>query len=140
MGKNRINHSNGQPTLVNGNSHPLPIEEASEGGQRIRGYKERFRDYKFEIEKITPFDPEDDEVEVRLRTRGGIEYSTSFVTLKFLTKMFEKNARTGECASGAYFAMPCMVVVKRITDDVVKATIDDMIENLEIEQYFKEID
>ena len=53
--------------------------------------------------------------------------------------MFEKNKKTGECANGTYFCIPQMVLVEEISEQNVRATIDDLINNLEIESYFKKI-
>jgi len=101
-----------------------------------------FHDYKFEINWASsiPFNITNDSIEVRITTADGKRYMADFVTRRFLDTMFEKNQRTGECASGAYFAMPRMIVVDRLCDDVIKSTLDDLIANDEADFYFKKFD
>lgn len=107
-----------------------------------KAYTQRFKDYSFKINphNSEPFDPENDAINVRLSTKNGDEYSSMFITLNYLSYLFEKNARTGECASGAYFAMPEMVIVKRIDEPTVKATIDGLIDELAVEDHFTRLD
>ena len=102
---------------------------------------DRFKGYTFRFDWTDPENHESDDeaVEVILRTLAGQEYSANFTTRNFLDYLFEKNRRTGECASGTYFAMPSMILVERIDDTVIKETIDDMINNKEIEEYFKPV-
>jgi len=83
-----------------------------------------------------PFDPYDEAIDVRLILRDGRHYASNFVTRKFIDKIFKKNKLTGECVGGTYFAMPGMIVVDRINEGTVKATIDDMTNNGELENYF----
>jgi len=103
----------------------------------------RFKDYNFRIDWTSsePFDPESEMIDVVLTTQDGQDYWANFTTLKFLEYMFEKNKRTGELLSGTYFCMPDnMVIVERLTEDKIKATIDALIEDYEIEAYFKIVD
>lgn len=103
-------------------------------------YKSRYKDYKFRIkwDSSQPYDPECETVDVRLNIKKG-EYSADFVTRKYLDYIFEKNKRTGESASGTYFAMPGMIIVDRLDEPTIKTTIDNLIENLEVELFFKKI-
>lgn len=96
-------------------------------------------DFKIDWTSSEPFDPMNEAVDVVL-TMQGQEYYASFVTRKFIDRMFEKNRRTGECATGTYFCMPGMIVVDKINDQNIRATIDDLIANLEIAEYFRKID
>lgn len=101
-----------------------------------------YKGYSFRINwtDSKPFDPKKETVEVRLTTKDGQEYQANFTARKFIDYMFEKNKRTGECANGAYFCMPEMIIVERIDDSHIKSTIDDLIKNLEIQNYFKKVD
>jgi len=103
---------------------------------------ERFKDYKFRINLINSdqYDPMRETVEVWLTTRDAQKYHANFTTKDFINYMFEKNKRTGECAKGAYFCMPNMIIVEKISEQNVRATIEDLINNLEIETHFKKID
>ncbi len=97
----------------------------------------RFSRYTFKLVREADFDPEDEIVDVRIYARDGREYSGNFVTTKFIKRMFEKNKRTGECAHGAYFCVPGMIVVERVDAGIVTDVIDDMIKNNDIETYFR---
>lgn len=101
-----------------------------------------YEGYTFKIHWTSsqPFDPKNETVEVRLRTKDDRNYSANFTTKSFLDYMFEKNKRTGECANGTYFCMPNMILVEEITEQSVKKTIDDLINNLEMEIHFRKED
>lgn len=105
-------------------------------------YHDRYRDYSFRFDWTSsePFNPVNETVEVILTTRNGQEYSANFTAKGFIDYMFEKNKRTGECAKGTYFCMPNMILVEEISERNVRATIDDLIENLGIEIYFSKVD
>lgn len=102
----------------------------------------KFGGYDFEIDipDREKFDPSNEAVEVTLITKEGERYSVNFVTRGFVGYIFEKNKRTRECANGTYFCMPNMILVEQITGEKIKKTIDDLIKNLEIENYFKKVD
>lgn len=84
-----------------------------------------------------PYDPTNDALEVIIAFNMGQRHILDFVTKKFIDEMFEKNKRTGECASGKYFTMPGMIVVENLSLDVIRATIDDLIKNKELELYLQ---
>lgn len=106
-----------------------------ENPAKFRGYT-----FRFNWTSSEPFDPKEETVEVRLTTRDGQEYSANFTALRFIEYMFNKNKRTGECADGTYFCMPNMVLVEEISEQKVRATIDDLIEKLEIGAHFRKVD
>lgn len=99
-------------------------------------YGEQWKDYRVKIEAPTPFDPHHDAAQVVLTTQRGVEYSAQFITRSYINDLFEKNKKTGECAGGTYFRMSDMIVVERITEDIVKRTIDDLIRNFELDESF----
>ena len=106
-------------------------------------YNGKYDNYKFKIkwDSSRQMNPLDEAIDVVLTTKDGEEYRANFVTKNFLDHMFEKNKVTGECAKGTYFCMPDnMVVIEEINDKNLKATIDDLIENLEVDDYFKKFD
>lgn len=105
-------------------------------------YQDKYRNYNFRFNwtSTEPFDPRKETVEVRLNTRDGQEYSANFTARDFIDYIFEKNKRTGECAKGTYFCMPNMILVEEISEQNIRATIDDLINNLEIETHFKKVD
>ena len=103
--------------------------------------EKKFEKYTFKIdipdqEKFNPFN---EATEVVLTTRKGERYSANFTTKGYIPYIFEKNKRTGECADGTYFCMPDMIIVEKIDERNIQITIDDLIKNLEIENYFKKV-
>ena len=125
---------------------PNPDKEEKEGDYRefregSKNLTDYFRDYKYRINwDNSPQDhPLDDIAEVRLTTRDNQEYYADFVSKNFIDYVFKKNKRTGECANGTYFSIPNMILVEKINEENIKKTIDSLIENLEIKNYFKKI-
>jgi len=102
---------------------------------------EKFRGYSFKIDipDKENFNPCEEVVEVILITRAGEKYSANFMTKGSEDYLFEKNKRTGECAGGTYLWVPHRISVEEISSEVIKRTIDDLIENLEIEEAFEKI-
>ena len=105
-------------------------------------YKDKYQGYNVRIHWTSsePFDPRNETVEVRLTTKDGQEYAANFTAKGFVDYIFEKNKRTGECVNGTYFCMPNMILVEEITEQNIRATIDDLIRNLEIESHFGKVD
>tara|TARA_Y100000310_G_C20683871_1_gene817721 strand:+ start:1362 stop:1700 length:339 start_codon:yes stop_codon:yes gene_type:complete len=96
--------------------------------------------YGFKVQSPENYDPKNVAADVRINTRTGHEYSVDFVTLDFLDWVFDKNRKTGECAKGTYFAMPKMIVVQEVSHEVIKRTLDKMIENTEIDLYLERLE
>ncbi len=105
-------------------------------------YQDRYKGYRFRFNWTSsePFDPRKETVEVRLTTKDGEESLANFTATGFIDYMFEKNKETGECVNGTYFCMPNMILVEEISERNVRATIDDLINNLEVEDYFIKVD
>ena len=108
----------------------------------VHDIAQKFKDYTFRVNSICsePYDVKKEAINVRIVTKAGEEYSAHFTTPLFIGYMFEMNTRTGECLSGTYFCMPGMVIVKELTSEYIKKTIDDLIERYEIQQYFTKLD
>ncbi len=105
-------------------------------------YQDKYKGYSFRFNWTSsePFDPRRETVEVRLTTKDGEEYLANFTAKGFIDYIFKKNKKTGECVRGTYFCMPNMILVEEISEGNVRATIDDLIDNLEVEDYFTKID
>lgn len=73
-------------------------------------------------------DPDDDNVDVEVQFHNGTRYVATFFTLKNLQSLFDKNKRTGECAAGLYFYTPDMIVVEKLTPEVIRETICNLIQ------------
>jgi 23S rRNA A1618 N6-methylase RlmF len=104
-------------------------------------YNGKYDNYNFKInwDSDELYDPKNEALDVSLFTKDGQEYHANFTTKNFIDHMFEKNKRTGECANGTYFCMPDMIIIEEINDKNIKATIDDLIKNLAVDEFFKEL-
>lgn len=76
---------------------------------------------------VTPFDPEDDTVEVVVTGEKNSDYWTNTATMQFLIRMFKKNQETGECSSGTYFCMPGLIIVRKLDIPVIGKTLESLI-------------
>lgn len=103
---------------------------------------EKYKGYTFRINWTSsePLNPTQDAAEIRIKTSDGQEFTLDFVAKGFLDYVFEKNKETGECAGGAYFCMPRMIVVRELSEKDIKSTLDELIANAEIEIYAKKLD
>ena len=106
------------------------------------GIEERFKDYGLRVNWTSsePYNPLCDVVEVRLTTTDGQEYMADFVAKDFITEVFKKNRRTGECANGTYFSMPKIIIVEEINESNIRRAINDLIHLSSIDQYLTKLD
>ncbi len=105
----------------------------------MKDLENKFEGYRcsIDIPNKRNFNPLNEAVEVVLTTKEGEKYSTNFATRIFLDYIFCKNRRTGECANGTYFSMPNLIIIEKISEENIRKTVDDMIRNRDIENYFK---
>src|SRR3989338_1682456 len=99
-------------------------------------YKGDFKNYRFWYSwpYSNDLDEENEALEIYYEAKEGVWYVANFITLKYLKSIFKKNKETGECASGTWFAMQDnMVVLERLSKENIKITIDDLIENSEMD-------
>lgn len=103
--------------------------------------KETFANCKFEIRwpYSRPMNPDDETIEVLLRTHEGKAYISNFTTAKHIERMLRECRTDGDDRHGTYFAQPGMVVLESLTPENIRKTIDYMIEHLEIDEYFEEL-
>lgn len=108
----------------------------------MNDYQDKYKNYSFRFNWTSsePFNPKREIVEVRLTRGDGQEYLAYFTTKDYIDYVFKKNKRTGECAEGTYFCVPNMILVEEISAQNVKNTIDDLINNLEVEIHFRKVD
>jgi len=108
----------------------------------MRNLEKKFTGYEFEIDipDKENFDPEIAALEVIIITRDGKKYSANIVTKDYIPWVFEKNRETGECANGTCWGRKDnMILVRKMTPEDIKTSIDYFIKNLEIESYLTEI-
>jgi hypothetical protein len=81
--------------------------------------------------------PDNDNVEVEVTLPSGVRYWATFFTMENIRSLFEKNARTGENASGTYFRWASnMIIVKTLTREVIERTIMDLVASERFETTF----
>ena len=106
--------------------------------EKITAYKDQWKDYELKLDLPTHFDQQNDWVDVELTRQDGKKYWAQFFTHDFIVKSFEKDKESGECANGTYFWAPNMIIVKEITEENMRRTIDDLIATFGIDECFSE--
>ena len=98
----------------------------------------RFKDCRFYVPWYASEEPnlESEMLDIRVIDNNKIEYTSNFTTLNFLKWVFEKNKRSGECADGTYFCMSRTVIVESLSQENIKRTIEELIDNYEFNDYF----
>lgn len=76
---------------------------------------------------LEPSKAEDDNADVHVYFKNGEHYFATFYTVRNIESLFEKNRRTGEYSSGLYLLSPDMIIVERLTEDIVIRTIDALL-------------
>lgn len=92
----------------------------------------------YEVSVLGPqvWNPSNDNVDVEVRFADGRSYGATFFTLANLESLFEKNRKTGECASGLYLWAINMILVRELSMENIERTIEDLIANEEFESAF----
>ena len=95
--------------------------------------------YKYKV-RFVPEDanphPLDENIDVEVEFATGEYYVATFFTLENIRILFEKNRRTGECLNGLYFWASDMILVQRLTMDVIAQTVEDLLESGEFDDAF----
>ncbi len=81
-------------------------------------------------------DPEDCNIDVVVRFADGEQRTATFFTLKNVASLMRNYAETGECMSGRYFWAVDMILVQRLTPEVVRATVEEMVRSGEYDIAF----
>ncbi|MEK6858984.1 MAG: hypothetical protein AABX53_03685 [Nanoarchaeota archaeon] len=63
-------------------------------------------------------------------------YEGNVVTSEFIRDRMNRDSASGECAHGAYFAVPQMIVVRSIDEGNLRATVDDLVARGDFGDYF----
>ncbi len=77
--------------------------------------------------------PDDDNTDVIVTWDDGSRWLASFISYQNVQTLTEKNKKTGECLSGAYFWMSDMILI----DEVSRHRIEDIIHDLIRVGYFE---
>lgn len=98
--------------------------------------------YRLMVQQTEPdtLDEEDDNVDVKVYFDDGRTYTATIFTLKNIQSIFEKYEDTGECLSGLYFWTFDMLIVKKLTIEVIERMIADLIESGEYTTALRPLD
>jgi hypothetical protein len=83
-----------------------------------------------------PMSEFDDNVNVQVSLDNGDYYTATFFTLSNIQKLFSTNKKTGECAGGLYFYCSDMIIVERLTAEIIERAVADLITNNELSAAF----
>lgn len=91
-----------------------------------------------EEDKDTEWDLNDCFVEVIVTFPDRSRWVGNFCTYKHLQTFNERNKQNGGNLNGTYFWCNNMILVDKVTREVVEATIDDLIRKYHLRQIFEE--
>lgn len=75
----------------------------------------------------------DSNVDVEVKLCSGVRYFATFFTIQNIASLLQRYKTSGECASGLYFWATDMILVEKLSVDVIRETIKDLISTGEIE-------
>ena len=78
-------------------------------------------------------------VDVEVRLSDGNKYVATFFTMENLKELFDKFQHTGECANGLYVWATQMIVVRDLSPRTIQRTIENLLEEGELEKAFARI-
>jgi hypothetical protein len=87
-----------------------------------------------------PLNAVNDNVDVEVQVGDGSRWSATFFTLDNIDALFAKNRITGECANGLYLWAADMILVERLDESAIRATVDALRQSGEFSSAFGRID
>ena len=94
-------------------------------------------DYQLTIYRgIAPLDPGNDNVDVQVTFPNGDSFVATFFTLQNIDSLMKHYQKTGECAAGSYFWASNMIVVQKLTEQMICEAIDNLLAEEEFESVF----
>ncbi len=79
------------------------------------------------------FNADDDNVDVEIKLDSGEMFYATFFTITNIASLFKKNRDTGECKEGLYLWASDMILVEKLSESVIRNTIDDLIKAGELD-------
>lgn len=73
------------------------------------------------------WDPSNDNTDVSVTFADGAQWAATFFTYANIARLTEKNRRTGECMSGAYFWAKDMLLVDEVTRERIEAVVAQLL-------------
>lgn len=83
--------------------------------------------------------PEDANTDVMVTWADGSRWVASFFSYKNIQTLTQKNKRTGECLSGAYFWSSDMLLIEKVSRQRIEEVIDYLIKEHEFETVFTQL-
>ncbi len=80
--------------------------------------------------------PHRDLVDILVTDASGKEYRGIVTTPYFITATMKKDEQTGECAGGAYFCVPRLVVTRSLDKGLLLKVVGDLVERGDFGDYF----
>lgn len=82
-----------------------------------------------QVSDLDEIDQENDNIDIKVYFADGRSYSATLFTLKNIRSLMKRYKDTGECLSGLYFYAADMVIVERLTIEVIERVVDGLIES-----------
>ena len=78
----------------------------------------------------------DSNCDVMVTLGDGRRFVGTFFTLTNIRTLMARYRGTGECARGSYFWASDMIIVDELSEETIRATVQDLIEEGELESAF----
>ncbi len=91
------------------------------------------RDDEFLFESVAGDISDENNIDVQITLEDGRCFAATFFTIKNLSTLLRSYEKTGEGAGGVYIWAVDMIVVEKISDNVIVKTVRDLIVSGEIE-------
>lgn len=92
--------------------------------------------YRLEIVGEGQINPANDNVDVWVYTEDGSRYSATFFTLRNVETLMDRWRDSGEHSGGLYFWCVDAVIVRELTEEAIRGTVDDLIASNEFHRVF----
>lgn len=98
-------------------------------------------DHEFELVVVgqSEWNTLDDNVDIEVKLSDGSWYTATVFTMNNLKSLFDKNKATGECAGGLYLWAAEMIIVEKLTFDVLNSMIVSLLEQDEFQSAFTRV-
>jgi hypothetical protein len=80
--------------------------------------------------------PSDDNSDVIVTFENGERWVATFYSYQNILSLREKNLRTGECLGGRYFCATDMILVDKVSRELIEEVIAEILEQKEFATYF----
>ena len=84
------------------------------------------------LRDATDLDLLDDNVDIEVELSDGRVFSATFFTIENIKSLLCNYRRSGECANGSYLWAEDMIIVEKLTQEVMATSVDDLIKSGEI--------